>query len=215
MTSPGLVLLLLVTHSCFPRRPLARSTKHKAPRLFPAHEVPGVSCRHGMEVGPEASAPLLVARSCWDAAAPVPGVRHWPGRRGCCAPCWALGGRNGVTAAPRDQTAAAATGEGCPAAEPPAVRPKASVRVRDEGGNCGGPDPGLGFKEVGFLTSAGLPRGPRALWRSCFRSWAQSPGCPEHCPLPVPGEGSPLPGTAAPCDWSVLVARGGPGPTGS
>lgn len=73
MTSPGLVLLLLFTHGCFPRRPLARSTKHKAPRLFPAHEVPGVSCRHGMEVGPEASAPLLVARSCWDAAAPVPG----------------------------------------------------------------------------------------------------------------------------------------------
>ena len=31
----------------------------------------GVSCRHGMEAGPEASARLPVARSCWDAAAPV------------------------------------------------------------------------------------------------------------------------------------------------
>ena len=56
-------------------------------------------------------------------------------------------------------TGGAAAGEGCPAAEPPAVRLKASVRVRDEGGNSGGPDPGLGFKEAGFSTSAGLPRG--------------------------------------------------------
>lgn len=89
------------------------------------------------------------------------------------------------------------------------------MRVHDEGGNSGGSDPGLGFKEAGFLTSAGLPHGARAPWWSCFRSWAQSTGCPEHCPLPAPGEGSPPSGTAAPSDWSVLVARGGLGPRGS
>lgn len=73
-TSPGLILLLPLTHGCFPRRPLTRSTKHTAPRLFPTREVPGVSCRHGMEVGTAALAPLLVARSSWDPAAPAPGV---------------------------------------------------------------------------------------------------------------------------------------------
>lgn len=34
-TSPGPILLLLLTHGCFPRRPLTRSTKHKARVCFP------------------------------------------------------------------------------------------------------------------------------------------------------------------------------------
>lgn len=159
---------------------------------------------------------MLVAKSCWGRCGPgARGVTPGWGVPWLLRPTLAPGGSNTITTTPQDQTAGAAAGEGCPAAEPPAVRLKASVRVHDEGGNSGGPDPGLGFKEAGFSTLAGLPRGgARAPWRSCFRSWAQSTGFPEHYPLPAPGEGSPPPGTAAPQDWSVLVDRGGPGPQG-